>query len=535
MLPLVLAAVGGYLVYDSMKSEKFASGGRIKVGTFDESQLRNKEDKKAVEKAMKDTGMKYVDSKIVKKGGKMYLDVFLISDEEYHKSSKFADGGITDVKQGDKVDLSTISESLNRNLELDWNNKDLIELKSRIISGQQKGTYIRTSPDGGEIKFEDGTTFDVFKKDGKIDVLKTSKKSKSKRKVARGQSDEELYEALADMGYDFGEIGSEDFDEEGFSDAAMNLGYRFDEKKKLWFNRDVMAKGGETKGAQELWDTGEIIDFKEYVKDNYAKGGTWSEFFPPNGATRKEIDKAVNMYVYWCRTQKDQWGGGDTFDREIVRDIMLANRGQSRNFEYPKQVNAVLKFNAQLDAAKMRKNKFGDGGMMARGGYVTNLDEVVASSDLKEELKSKMNKGDAIVAFSYTDYSGSFGDKVAIEYFKENHPENIVFEGAAYNGQNAIVFGEVANEFLEETKDYPLGYEDMESFYYEMQNEQEQKDFKFFLSDIKNKYTIKKEALDWLLENKSGYYSIEPNGIDFSYSELENELEEEGLIKKKKM
>lgn len=231
MLPLVLAAVGGYLVYDSMKSEKFASGGRIKVGTFDESQLRNKEDKKAVEKAMKDTGMKYVDSKIVKKGGKMYLDVFLISDEEYHKSSKFADGGITDVKQGDKVDLSTISESLNRNLELDWNNKDLIELKSRIISGQQKGTYIRTSPDGGEIKFEDGTTFDVFKKDGKIDVLKTSKKSKSKRKVARGQSDEELYEALADMGYDFGEIGSEDFDEEGFSDAAMNLGYRFDEKK----------------------------------------------------------------------------------------------------------------------------------------------------------------------------------------------------------------------------------------------------------------------------------------------------------------
>jgi hypothetical protein len=171
MLPFVLAAVGGYLVYDSLKSKKFA------------------------------------------------------------------DGGITDVKEGDKVDLSTISESLNRNLELDWNNKDLIELKSRIISGQQKGSYIRTSPDGGEIKFEDGTTFDVFKKDGKIDVLKTSKKSKSKRKVVSGQSDEELYEALADMGYDFGEIGSEDFDEEGFSDAAINLGYRFDKKKNLWYNK----------------------------------------------------------------------------------------------------------------------------------------------------------------------------------------------------------------------------------------------------------------------------------------------------------
>lgn len=170
MLPVILAAVGGYLVYDSLKSEKFA------------------------------------------------------------------DGGLTDVKQGDKVDLSTISQSLNSNLELDWNNKDLIELKSRVISGQQ-GSYIRTSPDGGEIKFEDGTTFNVFKKDGKIDVLKTSKQSKSKRKVVGGQSDEELYEALADMGYNFGEIGSDDFDEDGFSDAAMSLGYRFDKKKNLWYNK----------------------------------------------------------------------------------------------------------------------------------------------------------------------------------------------------------------------------------------------------------------------------------------------------------
>jgi hypothetical protein len=75
----------------------------------------------------------------------------------------------------------------------------------------------------------------------------------------------------------------------------------------------------------------------------------------------------------------------------------------------------------------------------------------------------------------------------------------------------------------------------MESFYYEMQNAQEEKDFEYFLSDIKDKYTVKKDAIDWLLENKSGYYSIQPDGLDFSYSELENELEEEGLIKRKKM
>jgi hypothetical protein len=71
-----------------------AKGGRVLVGKFDEQQLRNKEDKKAVEKAQKETGLKYIDSKIVKKGGKMMLEVYLISDEEYHNSSKFAYGGM---------------------------------------------------------------------------------------------------------------------------------------------------------------------------------------------------------------------------------------------------------------------------------------------------------------------------------------------------------------------------------------------------------------------------------------------------------
>ena len=57
-----------------------------------------------------------------------------------------------------------------------------------------------------------------------------------------GQSDEELYDALYDMGYDFGEFGSDDFDEEGFADAAMSLGYRWNDKNKVWYNRDEMQE-----------------------------------------------------------------------------------------------------------------------------------------------------------------------------------------------------------------------------------------------------------------------------------------------------
>jgi len=59
---------------------------KFKVGTFNESQLVNKEDKKAVEIAIEKTGLKYTETKIIKKGGKMYLDVYLISTEDYLKS-----------------------------------------------------------------------------------------------------------------------------------------------------------------------------------------------------------------------------------------------------------------------------------------------------------------------------------------------------------------------------------------------------------------------------------------------------------------
>lgn len=81
-----------------------ADGGRIKVGTFDEQQIINKEDKKAVEKAQEETGLKYVDVKFIKKKGKMYSEIYLIPNEEYYNSSKFADGGMM-AKGGKRYEI----------------------------------------------------------------------------------------------------------------------------------------------------------------------------------------------------------------------------------------------------------------------------------------------------------------------------------------------------------------------------------------------------------------------------------------------
>jgi hypothetical protein len=106
-------------------------GGRIKVGTFDETQLKNKEDKKAIEKAQKETGLKYIDSKIIKKGGKMFMEVYLIPTDEYLKSSKFAHGGGVDSWSVDNwtiKDYDQILSIVQKLKDEGYSNKDNVEL-----------------------------------------------------------------------------------------------------------------------------------------------------------------------------------------------------------------------------------------------------------------------------------------------------------------------------------------------------------------------------------------------------------------------
>jgi hypothetical protein len=93
---------------------------------------------------------------------------------------------------------------------------------------------------------------------------------------------------------------------------------------------------------------------------------------------------------------------------------------------------------------------------------------------------------------------------------------------------------EPAREFAEASERYILGFDNIEDYYYQMQYEQERKDFERFLDDMEkyNNYKVSKEALDWLLENKSGYYSMLTTGLDFSESDLEEELVNEGLLEK---
>ena len=65
-------------------------------------------------------------------------------------------------------------------------------------------------------------------------------------------------------------------------------------------------------------------------------------------------------------------------------------------------------------------------------------------------------------------------------------------------------------------------------------NEAEYESFGYFLDDLeRDDYTFdNEEVMSWLMENKGGYYSMTTQGLDFSYSDLTDELIEEGLISK---
>ena len=240
MIPYLLAAVGGYLIGQSQKSDapQMADGGRILVGRFDENQLRNGEDKKAIEKKMKETGLKYIDSRIIKKNGKPHImEVYL-----------YADGGM--MAKGGKLD-SVIDDIVSNVLEQIDKAEDSAEDFQYLLNG----------------------------------VI---------RKL------------------------------QGFSKKA---------------DGGMMAKGGKIP-EKEIESLKKNV-YKWYGKDGMTANEEDAEFVPP--VTEEEIEVAVKEYVKYCnREGVDKWGGGDSFDREVIVDIMLYNRNpENESYFYPTLIKEI--------------------------------------------------------------------------------------------------------------------------------------------------------------------------------------------------
>ena len=77
----------------------------------------------------------------------------------------------------------------------------------------------------------------------------------------------------------------------------------------------------------------EIRQFIDYVTEFY---GTSNAVYPM-GATQKDIIGAIGNYLhallYNSHNDRFTWGGGDSLDRERVRDFLVRNYGYSNEFD----------------------------------------------------------------------------------------------------------------------------------------------------------------------------------------------------------
>lgn len=149
-----------------------------------------------------------------------------------------------------------------------------------------------------------------------------------------------------------------------------------------------------------------------------------------------------------------------------------------------------------------------------------SISTYVGSESLVQEVKDKHS--DIYLNFAYTDYGGSFLDKVIISYFKEYYQENIVHEKTSWNGENAFIFGEPAKELYELMKVGSVLYFDhIDEYYTEMEYNMITAEAQQYIDGNGLGDQLYDIVLEWLICNSH----IEPNFIDYSEDKLNEYLQ----------
>jgi antirestriction protein len=319
----------------------------------------------------------------------------------------------------------------------------------------------------------------------------------------------------------------------------------------------VFKEGGaipnnyEGKSADDVWKDWSYDQKYHFLSDHKEKIGFEEDLYNESKRTTKQKKSSMGTDVGFMYIDIDKII--NTKYTELPRYVKFALLDHVRTGQYNKGgalTNERLHVNHDEDYevryAKPRPSRkgykgkriFSRGGLLGQSAKVKFLSEEFASLDLIDELKAKLKtqknnvEDKDVIAFAYTDYGGDILDKYAIEYFLENHPNNIVVESTSYSGKNAFVFGKPAKEWMEETQDYPLGFEDFESFYYDKENEDFEEGINFFIEDLKRDYSFDEdEVRDSLLEQFSGYFNVSTSGLDYSEDTMINYLKENDLIK----
>lgn len=138
-----------------------------------------------------------------------------------------------------------------------------------------------------------------------------------------------------------------------------------------------------------------------------------------------------------------------------------------------------------------------------------------ASDSLKEKVLELCPNGEKFINLAYTDYGGTFVEKVFIQYMKDNHPEFIIYESTFWFGENAIVFGKIVTDIIESTKSYLFGFENLEDYFNEKEWEEQIKAAEQYINENDIPEEKKELVFDYFRE-----CLVETFGVDYSENDL---------------
>lgn len=162
---------------------------------------------------------------------------------------------------------------------------------------------------------------------------------------------------------------------------------------------------------------------------------------------------------------------------------------------------------------------------------LTTLNNTIASNSLKEELKKRLhNDNEIFYNAAYTNYGGTFMDKVLIEWAKKYHPEDIIFENTSWDGQNGFIFGETAKNMGIDFYEDDISLENM---YVDMRDEAIKEATDYLIEDYDIDPSLMTDVHNALYEALDIFGSPLPNGYDYStcviIEEAQTILEDNGI------
>lgn len=143
---------------------------------------------------------------------------------------------------------------------------------------------------------------------------------------------------------------------------------------------------------------------------------------------------------------------------------------------------------------------------------INGVESYYASEQLVNELTA-LNTDGVVINLAYTDYGGSILDKLLISYLLEEGSKDIIVEQTPWNGQNAFVFGETAEE-LEAciTPGYVFDFDNLTEYFFDKKNEA--------INEVINRLQIDEYKRELAYEYLSENSSLETFGLDFCESKL---------------